>query len=95
MIKSKTGSSEDNFSKATRKVEKSVYRKLMGDESHGKVIGFGSGVRAKDLHTKHLHNESKLLVKVLHKMHSMQEQIDVLTSKVDTQATNSPHELVC
>jgi len=82
MIKQKTGSSEVNFSEATQKVEKSVYRKLMGDTNQGKVTGFGSVVRAKDLRNKHQNNESKFLVKVLHKMHSMQEQIDVLTSKV-------------
>jgi len=66
----------------------------MGDKSHGKVTGFGSGVCAKDLRTKHHHNESKLLVKVLHKMHWMQEQIDVLTSKIVAQVANSSYELV-
>ena len=48
LIKEKTGSSEVKFSGETSKVEKSVYRKLMGDETHGKLIGFGSGVTAKD-----------------------------------------------
>ena len=68
-INQKSPPFEVNFSKATQKVEKSVSCKLMGDKSHGKVTGFGSGVCAKDLRTKHHHNESKLLVKVLHKMH--------------------------
>lgn len=95
MIKEKTGSSEVKFSKATLKLEKSVYRKLMGDESHGKVTGFGSGVFAKDLRAKHHHNESKLLVKVLRMMQGMQNQIDALTAKVGAQHANSPHESGC
>lgn len=95
MIKEKTGSSEVKFSEETLKVEKSVYRKLMGDETHGKLIGFGSGVTAKDLHTKQQKSESKLLVKVLNKMLAMQNQIDVLTAKVAAQSANSEPESVC
>ena len=53
MIKEETGSSEVKFSKETLKVKKSVYRKLMGGETHGKLIGFGSGVTTKDLRAKH------------------------------------------
>jgi len=89
MIKEETGSSEVKFSEETSKVEKSVYRKLMGDETHGKLIGFGSGMSTKDLHAKHQKSESKLLVKVLNKMLAMQNQIDVLTAKVASQAINS------
>ena len=95
LIKEKTGSSEVKFSDETSKVEKSVYRKLMGDETHGKLIGFGSGVTAKDLRAKHQNSESKLLVKVLNKMLAMQNQIDVLTAKVAAQSANSEPESVC
>ena len=95
MIKEKTGSSEVKFSEETSKVEKSVYRKLMGDETHGKLIGFGSGVTTKDLHVQHQKSESKLLVKVLNKMLTMQNQIDVLTAKVAAQSANSEPESVC
>ena len=49
MIKEKTGSSKVKFSNETLKAGKSVYRKLMGNESHGKFIGFGSGMTTKDL----------------------------------------------
>ena len=92
MIKQKTGSSKVNLSEATQNVEKSVYRKPMGDESHCKVTWLSIGAHAKDLCTKHHYNESKLLVKVLHKMHSMQGQIDVLTFKIGIKAANSLHE---
>ena len=95
MIKEKTGSSEVKLSKETSKVEKSVYRKLMGDETHGNLIGFSSGVTIKDLHAKHQKSESKLLVKVLNKMLTMQNQIDVLTARVAAQAANSELESVC
>ena len=95
LIKEKTGSSEVKFSEETSKVEKSVYRKLMGDETHGKLIGFGSGVTAKDLRAKHQKSESKLLVKVLNKMLAMQNQIDVLTTKVAAQSANAELESVC
>ena len=94
MIKEKTGSSEFKFSEETLKVEKSVYRKLIGDESHGKLIGFSSGVTTKDLCAKHQKNESKLLVKVLNRMLTMQNQIDVLAAKVAAQATKFQPESV-
>ena len=64
----------------------------MGDETHGKLIGFGSGVTTKHLRAEYQKSESKLLVKVLNKMLPMQNQIDVLTAKVATQATNSQPE---
>ena len=78
----------------TKKCAISVYRKLIGDETHGKLIGFGSGVTTKDLRAKHQKSESKLLVKVLNKMLTMQNQIDVLTTKVASQGTNSQPESV-
>ena len=89
MTKEKTGSSKVRFPKESLKVEKSVYYKLIGDESHGNVAGFGRGMIAKNLYAKHKKSESKLLVKVLNKMMSVQKQIDVLTAKVATQAINS------
>ena len=95
MIKEKTGSSEVKFSEETSKVGKSVHRKLRGDETHGKLIGFGSGVTVKDLRAKHQKSESKLLVKVLNKMLAMQNQIDVLIAKVAAQSANSEPKSVC
>ena len=47
MIKEKTRSSKVKFSEETLKMEKSVHHKLMGNESHGKVTGFSSGVLQK------------------------------------------------
>ena len=66
----------------------------MGDENHRKLIGFDSGMTTKDLCAKHQKGEYKLLVKVLNKMLTMQNQIDVLTANVATQATNSQPELI-
>ena len=56
-------------------MEKSVHHKLMGDESHVKVTRFSSGMNTKDLRAKHQKSESKLLVKDLNKMMTMQNQI--------------------
>ena len=52
-------------------------------------------MRVKDLRAMHHHGEHKLLVKVLHKIHSMHDQMDALTSKVGAQVPNSPHESIC
>jgi len=46
-------------------------------------------VTTEDLHAKHQKSESKLLVKVLNKMMTMHNQIDVLIAEVAAQATNS------
>ena len=66
----------------------------MGYESHGKVTRFSSDATTNDLHAKHKKSESKLLVKVLNKTMSMQNQIDILTTKVAAQPINSQPELV-
>ena len=49
IIKKKTGSTEVVFSESTKEVEDITYRKLMGDQTHGKARGLGRGVSVRDL----------------------------------------------
>ena len=91
MIKVKARSFEVKFLEETLKVDKSVDHKLMHGESHGKVVGFGSGMTRKDLCAQHQKSEYKMLEKALNKVLTMQNQIDVLTAKVASQALSLIH----
>jgi len=66
----------------------------MGSESHGKVKGLGRGVTTRDICNLCHQTESPLIMRLLKKMQNLENQVDVLTAKLGTQASATHPKLV-
>jgi len=94
IIKKKTGSAEVVFSESTKEAENIAYQKLMGDQIHGKVRGLGRGVSVKDLRNLRYQAESPMVLKLLNKVQTLENKLDVLNAKYSAQASANLHDLV-
>ena len=66
----------------------------MGAETQGKVWGLGPGVSARDLRNLRYPAESPIVLKLLNKVQTLENHLEVLNAKVGAQALATPHHLV-
>ena len=66
----------------------------MGPETQGKVWGLGRGMSARDLRNLRYPAESPIVFKLLNKVQTLENQLEVLNAKVGAQALATPHDLV-
>ena len=88
LIKKTTRSTEVVFSESTKEVEDIAYRKLMGDQSHGKARGLGRGVSVRDLRNLHYQAESPIVLKLLNKVQTLENKLDAVSYTHLTLPTN-------
>ena len=66
----------------------------MGAETQGKVWGLGRGVSPRDLRNLRYSAESQIVLKLLNKVQTLENQLEVLNAKVGAQALATLHDLV-
>jgi len=66
----------------------------MGDQSHGKVRGLGRVVSVRDLCNLCYEAKSPIVLKLLNKVQTLENKLDVLNAKYGAQALANLHDLV-
>ena len=66
----------------------------MGDRSHGKARGLGRGVSVRDLRNLRYQAESPIVLKLVNKVQTLENKLDVLNAKYSAQASANLHDLV-
>ena len=66
----------------------------MGNQIHGKARGLGCGVSLRELRNLHYQAESPIVLKLLNKVQTLENKLDVLNAKYGAQALANLHDLV-